>query len=232
MLLEPGEIAADGSALIGGERFAHLRNVQRFVAGDRIRIGEINGRLGFADILQINADHARLRVTLASPPPAALPLTLVIALPRPKMLKRILVDATSLGVKRICFINSYRVDKSFWSSPWLAPETVAATCRLGLEQAMDTLVPVVTLHKRFRPFVEDELPGLIGSSCALLAHPSATEACPRHLTAPATLVIGPEGGLIPFEVDLLTTAGCLPVTLGPRVLRVETAVATLIGRLG
>jgi RsmE family RNA methyltransferase len=231
-LLDAGEIAADGTARIGGTRLAHLHDVQRFVAGDRLRVGAINGKLGAAEILRINTDEALLRVTLTEPPPAVLPVTLVIALPRPKMLKRILVDATSLGVKRICFINSYRVDKSFWSSPWLAPETLATTCQLGLEQAIDTVLPHITLHKRFRPFVEDELPGIIGSSTALVAHPAADAPCPRQRVGASTLVIGPEGGLIPFEVELLAAAGCLPVSLGTRILRVETAVAALLGRLG
>lgn len=171
-------------------------------------------------------------MTLAEDPPPALPCTLVIALPRPKMLKRILVDATSLGVKRICFVNSYRVDKSFWSSPLLAPETIAEKCRLGLEQAIDTKLPEVTLHPRFRPFVEDELPGIVGDSQALVAHPAGSVACPRGITRRATLAIGPEGGFIPFEVDLLRDAtGFTAVTLGPRILRVDTAVPALLGRL-
>lgn len=148
------------------------------------------------------------------------------------MLKRILVDATSLGVKRICFINSYRVDKSFWSSPLLAPETIAEKCRLGLEQTIDTVLPQVTLHPRFRPFVEDELPAMVGGTRALVAHPAGDQECPRSVTGEVTLAIGPEGGFIPFEIDLLhSAAGFEPVTLGPRILRVDTAVPALIGRL-
>ncbi len=232
LLLDPGETAADGVARIAGARLAHLQQVQRFVVGDRIRVGELGGRLGYADILAIEASGALLHVHWNAAPPPAMPCTLVLALPRPKMLKRILVDATSLGVKRICFINSYRVEKSFWSSPLLAPDAIAEKCRLGLEQAIDTVLPQVTLHSRFRPFVEDELPAIVGDSRALVAHPQGDTSCPRGVGGAVTLAIGPEGGFIPFEVDLLRTAARFEaVTLGARVLRVDTVVPTLLGRL-
>lgn len=230
-MLAPDEIAADGTVFVGGERLAHLQNVQRFVVGDRVRVGELNGKLGYADILHIDEHRAHLHATLTDTPPPALPCTLILALPRPKILKRILVDATSLGIKRICFINSYRVEKSFWSSPSLAPEMLAEKCRLGLAQAIDTVLPTISLHHRFRPFVEDELSGIIGNSRALIAHPAGDAECPRNVAQPTTLVIGPEGGFIPFEIELLRSVGCMPVTLGPRILRVDTAVPTLLGRL-
>lgn len=232
LLLEPGERGADGLARVTGERLAHLREVQAWQPGDTLRVGEVNGVLGRGEVLAIDAQQALIRVTaLDDAPPPALPCTLVIALPRPKMLKRILVDATSLGIKRICFINSWRVDKSFWSSPLLAPAAIGEKCRLGLAQAIDTVLPQVTLHPRFRPFVEDDLPGIIGSSRALVAHPAGEAPCPPVINGPATLVIGPEGGFIPFEIELLRTSGCTPVTLGPRILRVDTAVPALLGRL-
>lgn len=231
-MLEPGERAADGSARITGERLAHLREVQQWQAGDVLKVGEIDGNLGEARIVAIDEQAAALQVgTLDRAPPPALPCTLVLALPRPKMLKRILVDATSLGVKRICLVNSYHVDKSYWSSPQLGAASVGEKCRLGLAQAIDTRLPQVTLHKRFRPFVEDELPAIIGDSHALLAHPAGDTPCPRGLAGAATLVVGPEGGFIPFEVELLRAAGCQAVTLGARILRVDTAVPVLLGRL-
>lgn len=230
-MLDAREVGDDGIARITGARLAHLREVQRYTGGDRLRVGLIDGLLGNGEILAIDDSRADIRVMLDQNPPAPAPLTLVLALPRPKMLKRILVDATSLGVKRIHFINSYRVDKSFWQSPLLAPDAIAERCRLGLEQAIDTRLPVVSLHPRFRPFAEDILPGVLAGNTALLAHPSAGATCPRAVAGAVTLVVGPEGGFIPFEVELLVRAGCTAVTLGPRVLRVDTAVPTLLGRL-
>jgi 16S rRNA (uracil1498-N3)-methyltransferase len=233
LLIEPGERDADGLVFIRDGRLSHLREVQRCSVGSVLRVGEVNGALGSGEVIAMGTHEAVVRVLAmdASPPPP-LPCTLVIALPRPKMLKRILVDATSLGVKRICFINSYRVEKSFWSSPLLVEAEIAGKCRLGLEQAIDTVMPAVTLHPRFRPFVEDELPALVGDSRALLAHPAATHPCPSAIAGPVTLAIGPEGGFIPFETELLgSAAGFEAVSLGPRILRVDTVVPMLLGRL-
>jgi RsmE family RNA methyltransferase len=49
--------------------------------------------------------------------------------------------------------------------------------------------------------------------------------------APVTLAIGPEGGWIEAEVQSLIRAGLKPLDLGPRILRTETALAALVGRL-
>src|SRR5690606_5939828 len=137
----------------------------------------------------------------------------------------------SLGVKEIHLINSYRVEKSFWQTPWLAPEAVREQLLLGLEQCCDTLVPRVYLHKRFKPFVEDELPDIARETRALVAHPYTETPCPWNLREPVTLAIGPEGGFIPYEVEKLVACGFTPVTLGQRILRVETAIPVLVARL-
>jgi RsmE family RNA methyltransferase len=56
-------------------------------------------------------------------------------------------------------------------------------------------------------------------------------ACPHDVNCAVTLVIGPEGGFIPFEIELLEKNGFQAVTLGPRILRVENAIPALAGRL-
>lgn len=233
LLIEPGERDAEGIVRVHDARLTHLRDIQKYKQGDALRVGEISGLIGAGEVLAIDAQEAVIRApALDTPPPPPTPCTLVIALPRPKMLKRILVDASSLGIKRICFINSYRVEKSFWSSPLLSPTEIAEKCQLGLEQAIDTMMPEVTLHQRFRPFVEDELPEIVGNSRALVAHPAGDQPCPIAITQPVTLAIGPEGGFIPFEIDLLKSAANFEaVSLGARILRVDTVVPNLLGRL-
>ena len=102
---------------------------------------------------------------------------------------------------------------------------------LGLEQGKDTVLPQPILEKRFKPFVEDRLPELSANSLRLVAHPIAEQHCPRDVQQAVTLAIGCEGGFIPYEVDLLAQQGFVPVELGERILRVETAVTALIARL-
>jgi len=147
------------------------------------------------------------------------------------MFRRVLQTVSALGVKDIWVINAYKVEKSFWQTPWLADEALRENLSLGLEQARDTLMPKVHLRKRFKPFVEDELPALLQARPGIVAHPGTSTPCPTHINRPATLCIGPEGGFTPYEVDKLVEAGCQAVHLGSRILRVETAVPVLIGRL-
>jgi RsmE family RNA methyltransferase len=140
-----------------------------------------------------------MEIRLERQPPAALPLTLILALPRPKVLRRVLRSVSSLGVKRIILLNCFRVEKSFWQSPFLDAEAMKEQLFLGLEQARDTVLPEVLLRTLFKPFVEDEAPALIKGTLPLVAHPHATAPCPRHLKRAVTLAIGPEGGLIPYD---------------------------------
>jgi RsmE family RNA methyltransferase len=172
-----------------------------------------------------------MMVTVQEDPPPPIALTLVLALPRPKVLNRVIAGATSLGVKRIFLINAWRVEKSYWKSPRMSEENLLAQRILGLEQARDTMLPVVETRRLFRPFVEDELPSIACDSLAIVAHPTAVAECPRHVARPVTLAIGPEGGFIDQEIASLERIGFTPVALGPRILRVETAVASVIGRL-
>src|SRR5690606_22907434 len=175
------------------------------------------------DALPICNQEVELETFLQQQPPSPLPLRLILALPRPKRLKRILQNCATLGVKEIILINSYRVEKSYWQTPILDAESIREHLTLGLEQGGDTMMPELRQVKRFRPFVEDELPSLIQGSRALVAHPYAELACPRQVDGAVTLAIGPEGGFIPYEVDLLSRCGFEAVHLGERILRVDTA---------
>ena len=170
-------------------------------------------------------------VSLIHPPPSPLPLTLILALPRPKVLRRILLSVTAMGVKRIFLLNSFRVEKSFWQSPVLEPESIQRQLVLGLEQSRDTILPEIFLRPFFRPFAEDEAPALIKDTLPLVAHPTAEEPCPRDVLQPVTLAIGPEGGFIPYEVEKLISCGFHAVHLGERILNIEAAVPALISRL-
>lgn len=231
LLLEPDDFTSANSVCLKGRRLQHLREVHGVSSGDTLKAGLIGSKLGEARIVSLSDTSVEMHINLTSAPPPPLPLTLVLALPRPKMLRRILQTIASMGVKQLYLINSWRVEKSYWQSPWLMPTALREQMVLGLEQGCDTILPEIHLKKRFKPFVEDELPAIAAHSRALVAHPTGTDACPVSIAGQVTLAIGPEGGFIDYEVEKLLETGFQVVTLGRRILRVETAIPTLLGRL-
>lgn len=230
LLLTSQQLDADQATLTDPRQLKHIHEHLKLAVGDSIKVGVRDGQKGTAQVAAITERNIILHdIVLTESSPAKRPLTLIIALPRPKVLRRLIMDAVTLGAERIILLHSYRVEKSYWQSPLL--QQIDTYVQLGLEQAGDTVWPQVELKKRFRPFVEDELPQLCQDKLALVAHPYAVQSCPAQINQPCVLVIGCEGGFIPFEVDLLQKNGCQPVSLGARILRTETAVAHLIGRL-
>jgi RsmE family RNA methyltransferase len=147
------------------------------------------------------------------------------------VLKRVLITATSMGVKQLYLLNSYRVEKSYWRSPQLSTENLHDTLCLGLEQGRDTLIPHIHLRPLFKPFVEDELPALCSGKTSIVAHPGNNHLAIQEDEEPGLLAIGPEGGFIPYEIEKLQAAGFQTMSLGPRILRVEAAVPALLARL-
>lgn len=231
LLLTPEDLIAPDRARLAGRRLAHVREVHRATVGQSLRVGLLGGPQGTGLVTRLDDEALGLDLTLDTPPPPKLPWTLVLALPRPKVLNRMIASATSLGVARIVLVNAWRVEKAYWKSPRMAQENLLHQRVLGLEQARDTVLPDLRLARLFRPFIEEDLPGLAQGTHRLLAHPGAPKPCPRAVNGPLTLAIGPEGGWIPAEVESLLAAGFEPVDLGPRILRTETALAALAGRL-
>jgi len=232
VVLQDDDFVGSGSRVrLTGRRAEHIRQVHRVQLDDELRVGRLNGDLGTARITVLTDDAVEMNVTLDCPPPPALPVTLLLALPRPKTLKKVLQAATAMGVKDIVLMKTWRVEKSFWDSPVLQESGLREQMLLGLEQAGDTILPRVTLRRRFKPFVEDELPALIRNARGFVAHPVASSPCPRAVGGPVVLAVGPEGGFIPYEIELLAACGFEAVSLGTRRLRVEHAVPALLARL-
>jgi RsmE family RNA methyltransferase len=228
ILLFDGDFIAEGRVRLAGRRAEHIAEVLRATSGDELTVGVAGGKIGRGRVLTMTRDAIEMDVVLDRDPPPPLAITLVLALPRPKVLNRVIAAATSMGIKSIFLINAWRVEKSYWKSPRLSEENLRAQAIAGLEQARDTILPSIELRRFFRRFVEDELPSL---GRALVAHPGAREACPRAVREPVTLIVGPEGGFIDEEIASLERAGCEMVSIGERILRVETAVAFLVSLL-
>lgn len=224
------DFASESRVVLRGRRAGHVREVHRAAIGSELVVGLAGGRIGRGRVLRVG-DEIEMEITLDRDAPQPLDVTLVLALPRPKVLNRVVAAVTSLGVKRIFLINAWRVEKSYWKSPRMTDAKLHDQAVIGLEQSRDTILPSIETRRLFRPFVEGELPAIAAGTTALVAHPYASEECPRGVRGPITLAIGPEGGFIQEEINSLTKIGFRAVTIGPRILRVETAIASLIGRV-
>lgn len=231
ILLRAEDFVADGKAVLKDRRLAHVREVLRPQVGEALVVGVEGGAIGRGTVTVIEADRVELAVEVGEAPPPALDVLLAVALPRPPTLRKVLQQATALGVKRFVFFRAERVERSYFTSHALRAEALAEDLRLGLEQARDTIVPTVEVFAGpFSWFARERWPGLSAGRRVLVAHPGGAVPCPCGQVGPAALVIGPEGGFIPGEVEALAS-GAQVIDLGPRILRVETAVVALLARL-
>jgi RsmE family RNA methyltransferase len=236
ILLREEDFVGAGVARLRGRRARHVREVLKAQCGDVLAAGKLEGPMGEAKVLATTEEAVTLEVRLEEPPPAPLGVDLLLALPRPKILRRVLRTVAALGVKRLVLVNSYRVEKSYFDSPLLEPAAIEEELLLGLEQARDTVLPRVEVRRRFKPFVEDELPDVWPAPVKkLVAHPHAETALGEEergdASTPAVVAIGPEGGWVPYEVASLMERGFSAFSLGPRILRVDTAVPLILGQL-
>lgn len=231
LLLEPSDFLSESRVRITGRRHRQLTEVIRAETGKCCKAGLLGGNTGTAAVLSVTPDATELSVTLQDSPPPKLPVTLIAALPRPKTFRKVLHTATVMGAERIFFIESWKVDKSYWSTPLIQPENVREELLLALEQAGDTVLPQVEFRRRFKPFVEDELPNIAAGSVAVVGHPTARNPLPPRLSGTVTLVIGPEGGFTDYEIALLEANGVTPMSFGRRIMRTEFAVTAILARI-
>lgn len=231
VLLEQSDFIDSHRVRLEGRRLTHVLQVHRAAKGDTLRVGLLDGKIGEGVVEQINTTALDLVVRFDADPPARLPIRLILALPRPKVLNRTIAASASMGIREIDLINAWRVEKAYWESPRVSDENLRLQSILGLEQAGDTILPSIRLHRLFTPFVREELPRQLVGQVGLLAHPAAQAEAPRRIQQPVILAIGPEGGFIDREVETFRDIGFTEVSLGARILRVETALAFLIGRL-
>ncbi len=233
LLLDPPDLLEEGRARVEGRRAEHVRKILRAAVGDELRVGRVDGELGRARITAIAPEAVELEITWTPEqdlPPAS-EVSLAVAMCRPPTLVKVLSQATAMGVKRFMLFHARRVEKSYWDAEATQPAAMREHMRLGLEQARDTRMPEIESYRRFRPFVEDELFRRPELGPVWVADPSGVADPPAGVGGPRIVVIGPEGGFVDFERERFAAMGARTFHMGPRILRVETAVVALLGRL-
>jgi RsmE family RNA methyltransferase len=231
---------------VGGNRYRltdsraeHIRTVLRLQIGDSAQIGLVNGPVGEARIEQLDDTEVVLICGEFQKLPDPLPtVDLICALPRPQTLRKVLITSAMMGVRNLHLVRANRVEKSYFHSPLLAPAKWTPYLIEGLGQGKLTRLPEVQIHERFRSFFEDTFPALERGeklpSVRLLPHPEATKAIHGVYDGRSqrlVVAIGPEGGWVPFETELMESVGFKPFRLGPWVLRVEHAVTAVLAQI-
>ena len=230
ILLDPRQTDSETWSITSTRQLEHLTTHLNVQVGDTLKVGIREGKRYITEVIEVTEKAIQIKPIHEEKVPQKLPVTLIVAMPRPKVLRRLIMDSVTMGVEKIILLHSYRVDKSYWQTPFL--QQLNHYIDLGLEQAGDTVAPKIEIYKRFKPFVEDILPQMISESVpAFVAHPYAEKTMPFAIDHACTIVIGPEGGFIPYEIDLLIQNGCQSVSLGDRILRTETAISYVLGRL-
>jgi RsmE family RNA methyltransferase len=232
ILLEEHELDAAGEATLTDGRAAHLRQVLAAQPGSAVRVGLLDGPMGTGLVTSVAPPAVTLRCTFESAAPSRPGVDLLLALPRPKVLRRLWAQLSALGVGQIILTNAGRVERNYFDTHVLAPGCYRSLLIEGLQQARDTRLPAVTVHRQFRPLIEDHLGGLFPEGTRLVADHRASTPIGNGIDDPARrvlLAVGPEGGWNEFELTLLERHGFQPVSMGPRTLRIDTACIALLG---
>jgi RsmE family RNA methyltransferase len=236
IIIERHEISGLGDVALTAPRAAHLLNVLRVERGHQVRVGVLDGPRGIATVQSVADDVVALHCELESKIPPRPAVDLLLAVPRPKVMRRLWAQIAALGVGRIILTNAEKVERNYFDTHFLAPETYRPLLIEGLQQARDTRLPIVSIHRQFRILIEDDLDQLSGTALRVVADTSAvtplTDVVRASTAERVLLAVGPEGGWNAFELGLLDAHGFKKAGMGPRTLRTDTACVALLALAG
>ncbi|MGU3293955.1 16S rRNA (uracil(1498)-N(3))-methyltransferase [Williamsia sp. M5A3_1d] len=230
--------AVGGLADLTGTEGHHAVTVTRIVAGDRITLGDGAGRIADCEVVATLAKD-RLRVTALTrrqvPRPSPL-VTLVQALPKSDRSELAVEMATEAGVDRVVAWQSARC-----VSRWVGPReekglrkwrSAAATAAKQSRRAHIPEITGVAHTVDIRAIISGSIES---GGVAVVLHEGAVESLTAVGIADATeviVIVGPEGGIDPSELDDFTALGARSVRMGPEVLRTSTAGTVALGAIG
>lgn len=183
--------------------------------------------MGEGVIENISDQQVSIKIKLLDDPPPKAQLTLIASICRPQTMKKIISLATMIGAQKLILSKTDGVDKSYLSSKELRPEIYELQILKALEQAGDTVKPEVEIWKHFSEQSLREQKGGKWFGDTITSENSSRES----FALPLTICVGCEVGWSERERTILINAGYIPVSLGPRILRVDIALALLAGRV-
>jgi 16S rRNA (uracil1498-N3)-methyltransferase len=236
LLIDREELTEAGRVTLTDRRAEHLRRVLDVHVGQELNAGIVRGPRAVARVIAVGSEiELVIEAREASEVPT---VDLVLAVPRPKALPRIVQAAASFGIRRVDIINAWRVDPSYFSSHKLSRGALVTDARLGCEQGRQTYVPEIEVHRFFVPYVEQVLgPRLVAERKRrlIVAHPAAAQAIETVLAPgtpqPVVVAVGPDGGFLEREIGSLVGIGGELSHFGRAVLRSEIAVTAILSQI-
>jgi len=229
--LPPEQCGADSLSLTDREAH-HALHVLRLRIGDSVTVLDGAGRELLCEVEDLSRASVRLAVReprLHPPPPAR--VTLLQAIPKGKIIESIIQKATELGVARIVPLLSERVATQVdddgagrKAEKWqmVAVEAVKQCGAPWLPRVLPPMTPAAFVARGEAidlPLLGSLQPGSRHPRAVLSAYQSTHGRNPRS----AAVWIGPEGDFTLEEIGLIEQSSAQPITLGPLVLRTETA---------
>lgn len=240
ILFEKDEID-DGFVSFSDERAEHVLKILHGEVGQTLKTGEVNGLIGTSEIVLIKGKTVRVKVNHKEE--SLKPwIDLILAPPRPRVMKRLLPQLATMGVNRITLVGAKKVEKDFWGATLLREENFRPLLVEGLMQAGTSILPEIRLEKSFNRYLKSGIEEYEGFT-KIVAHPYEKVgdnsssgrkefSSSTSTTTPTTvLAIGPEGGWTDEEVAALEERGFTRYSLGERILRTDTATIALLARL-
>jgi 16S rRNA (uracil1498-N3)-methyltransferase len=220
ILFEPAETRAPLPR--ADRRAIHLLEVLRRQPGETFDAGLVNGPVGKGTVMEITGETVQLNFVWKTEPPTLAPITLLTGLPRPQTARKILQEATSLGVSELHFVRTERGEPNYAGSTlWVSGEWRRHVIA-GAEQAFCTRLPEVSYGRTLAEALPAIGPDAIRVVLDNYESPSRL-ADIAFSGGPVILAIGAERGWSPAEREMLRQQNFIFAHLGRRVLRVETA---------
>jgi RsmE family RNA methyltransferase len=232
IVLDGNDFVAADVVTLTDARATHLLTVINVTPGQTVRVGRLDGPFGRGFVESTRDGHVTMRCDFDAVAPDRPNVDVLMALPRPKVMRRLWAQLAALGVGQIILTNAERVERHYFDTHVITEATYRPLLIEGLQQARDTRLPIVSIHRQFKVLIEDRLHNLFSEGWRAVADPSGTTslatAIGEHSSQRVLLAIGPEGGWNAFEIALLQKHGFQLVSLGPRTLRVDTACVSLL----
>ena len=231
ILITQNELDMESAVVLSDRRAEHLLRVLQVRVGDRVRVGLLDGGRGIAKVQAVDSDSVTLHCNINQSALSPTGITLLMALPRPKVLRRLFASLASWGVEKVIFTNAAKVERVYFDTHWLQPAHYIPLLYEGLEQSGETRLPEVQVVRRLKPLIEDTLSLWQGDKVLLHPHADSALGMDGAPQSPVLAAIGPEGGWIDYEIEMFRAHGFTCMTLVERVLRSDVAVHAMLGIL-